>query len=302
MIHIYTENLCAVPRIKSGIKWLLRRGNRGPQAVADSLLRGLRGLDVSVVINIKPNELIDTACVLSGACALRRAIEWKKEGLVKKIVAGPNIVAFPEEATGIICDSAIDVILVPAQWVKDLWVSLRPELESRINVWASGVQDPGMVPIMESKGLLIYKKHVPVELFDAVIRILNNKGISCVVLEYGSFKQRDYFSLLGRVGGVLYLTESESQGLALAEAWIRNVPTLVWDRGLFQGGGHEWKGASSAPYLTDVCGMRFKGEKDFEVQLERFLATIKTFHPQEYAREHFTDKKSAEQYLSIIKQ
>lgn len=302
MIHIYTENLCALPRIKNGIKQVLGRGNRGPQAVAGSLMRGLRKSGVSIGINEKPRELIDVACVLSGVCTLKKVIEWKRVGLVRKIIAGPNIVAFPEDANGIMCDPAIDVIVVPAQWVKDLWVSLRSELESRIFVWAAGVHDPEGMSVAKRNGFLIYKKHVPVEIFDTVVSYFDKRHIPYTVLEYGSFGQAEYFSFLKKVEGVIYLTESESQGLALAEAWIRNVPTLIWDRNLFQGGGYEWKGASSAPYLTDACGARFKYAEEFGNIFEHFKENIKTFHSREYALEHFTDKKSAEHYLSIIKQ
>lgn len=302
MIHIYTENLCRVPRIKNRIKYLLDRNDRGPRAVADSLARGLRELNESITLNKNPKEPFETACVLSGTCALRRMIEWRRKGLIKKIIAGPNITVFPDDANAIMCDPAIDVIVVPAQWVKDLWASLRPELESRIVVWAAGVQDPGERSIAERNGFLIYKKHVSAEIFDMVIAHLDERHILYTVLEYGSFEQTGYFALLEKVEGVVYLTESESQGLALAEAWMRDVPTLVWDRELFQGGGREWKGASSAPYLTDACGMRFKHGGEFGNIFGHFKENIKTFRPREYALEHFTDKRSAEQYLSIIKQ
>jgi len=289
-LHIYTEQSCAISRVKAFIKNLI-----------DSLVRGLRELDMQVAIDKKPAEPIDVACVLSGTCALQRVIEWKRKGLVKKIVAGPNIVVFPDDVQDIMRDDAIDVIVVPAQWVKDLWVSLRPELAPRIAVWAAGVQDPGEVPQGARSGLLIYKKHAPKYIFDAVVRHLADTHIPYVVLEYGSFDQRDYFALLETVSGMIYLTESESQGLALAEAWIRGVPTLVWDRGLFTGGGREWSGASSAPYLVDACGMRFKGAEDLAV-LSDFMASLGSFRTRAYALEHFTDRKSAERYLSIISQ
>jgi len=88
--------------------------------------------------------------------------------------------------------------------------------------------------------------------------------------------------------------------MALAEAWIRGVPTLVWDRALFTGGGYVWVGASSAPYLTDACGMRFNGITDVEEKLLDFMQRLGAFRAREYAVAHFTDKHSAQQYLSII--
>lgn len=300
MLYIFDENLCIVPRFKSFIKTFLNLGNRGPRAVFDSLIRGLREQGVSFAVNKKNFKADDVICVLSGVCSLRKAIRWKRSGLVKKIVAGPNIVVFPGDANGLICDPAVDVILVPAQWVKNLWISLHPELASRIVVWAAGVRDPGATASSKRSGLLVYKKHVPIDLFNTIIQILNVQRIQYTVLEYGTFQQRDYFSHLNSVKGVIYLTESESQGVALVEAWIRNVPTLVWDMGIFRHGGQEWRSASAAPYLVQACGERFVSEKDFATRLDDFLRDISKFQPRKYALEHFIDKKSAESFLKII--
>lgn len=297
MLHIFDENLCPVPRFKGIVKAFLGLRNRGPRAVFNSLIRGLQTLNVPFVVNKKGG---DALCVLSGVCALREVLKWKRDGLVKKIVAGPNIVVFPNDANGLICDPAVDIILVPAQWVKELWISLRPELAPRIVVWAAGVQDPGVTVSRKRKGFLIYRKRIPTELFDFIIRTLDSRRIEYIIMEYGSFSQDEYFTNLNQVKGVLYLTESESQGLALTEAWIRDVPTLVWDRGLFQGGGYTWEGASSAPYLTPLCGMRFTGEKDFLDRLDDFLNDIELFQSRKYALEYFTDKKSTESFLKII--
>ena len=99
---------------------------------------------------------------------------------------------------------------------------------------------------------------------------------------------------------MIYLSESESQGLALQEAWIRNVPTLVWDGGYWQCGKYKWQGSSSAPYLTKDCGMFFKGKEDFINKFETFLKNLPNFQPREYSLENFTDETATKNYLKII--
>ena len=87
---------------------------------------------------------------------------------------------------------------------------------------------------------------------------------------------------------MVYLTESESQGIALHEAWMAGVPTLVWNRGFYFYKGYRWQDEKiPAPYLTPECGSFFKDEIDFENRLGVFLKDYQNFAPRPYSLLNF---------------
>jgi len=311
--------------------------NYGPEAVLGSLIRGFKILKVDYQLNPPARDISDIVCVVSGVNALRWAIEAKKQGKIKKIIAGPNLVITPEDAGGILLDEVIDLVIVPSQWVKDFYASFdktqnnadinRPQnsadtkqkdadskqfqrdsacyqrnsvsFKDKIRVWPAGVE---ICPESKEKreGCLIYKKNVDENLFNFILKYLKSQNINYKIIEYGRYKKEKYFEILNKVKFMIYLSESESQGLALQEAWIRNVPTLVWDGGYWQCGKYKWQGSSSAPYLTKDCGMFFKGKEDFINKFETFLKNLPNFQPREYSLENFTDETATKNYLKII--
>src|SRR5438128_543561 len=122
MLYIYTEEFFVGFRIKNLLKKFLGKYARGPQGVFQSLCSGLTDLKVGFYINAPPDKNIEMACVLSGLGTLKFLIAKKKQGWVKKIVAGPNIVVTPFDYDSIIQSPEIDLILCPSQWVVDWWV------------------------------------------------------------------------------------------------------------------------------------------------------------------------------------
>ena len=304
MIYLYTENFCWWPRLKYYIKIILGRQNRGPRAVELSLMRGLKELGVEFCLNKKISSPIDVACVITGANALKRVIEFKRQGLVKKIVAGPIISILPSDNHGIIMSPEVDVVIMPSEWTRNWWGSLASQLAQKMTLWPAGVKDDADLISSEKKQqVLIFQKNAPGELLDKVIKALEEKGILYKCLYYGNFSQTEYFDSLKRAKFLIYLSQSESQGIALNEAWIRNVPTLVWNRGFMTYKDYQWNDAKvSAPYMTDDCGKFFTGEGDFVRVLGDMLSGYQNFKPRQYSLEHFTDKASAAQYLKIINQ
>ena len=273
--------------------------NYGPEAVLGSLIRGFKILKVDYQLNPKADKVSDVVCVVSGISALKWAIQAKKQGKIKKIIAGPNIVVTPKDAGGILLDEVIDLVIVPSQWVKDFYASFKLGFGERIRVWPAGVE---ICPQSKEKreGCLIYKKSVDKEIFDFVIQHLKSQNIDYKIIEYGRYKKEKYFEILNKVKFMIYLSESESQGIALLEAWVRNVPTLVWNRGYWQYKKYKWHGSSSAPYLTKDCGMFFQDKNDFHNKFNIFIKNLSNFKPREYSLKNFTDKIATLNYLKII--
>ena len=270
----------------------------GPSAVLDSLIRGLDILDVNYQLNPKAKDISDVVCVISGVDTLKWAIKAKKQGKIKKIIAGPNVVVTPEDANGILLDEVIDLVIVPSQWIKDFYSSFKSGFNKKIRVWLAGVKICSESE-QEKKGCLIYKKNVDEKLFDFVIQYLKSQDIDYKIIKYGKYKKERYFESLNKTKFAIFLSESESQGLALQEAWTRDVPTLVWNREHWQYKQYKWQGSSSAPYLSKECGMFFKDKDDFQNKFDLFINDLSNFKPRQYSLENFTDKISAQNYLKI---
>lgn len=70
---------------------------------------------------------------------------------------------------------------------------------------------------------------------------------------------------------LFFLSQSESQGIALAEAWAMDVPTFSWNPREFVYKMHTFKNVSSAPYTTSENGTLWKDIDELYCALNLFL-------------------------------
>ena len=291
MIVIHTRSTSILS--KEFWKWVARKVTKkysGPNAVEDSLLRGLKKLGVSYTRNAEPNT-DDTLVVLSGVQALSKAITLKQRGIIKKLIAGPNIVASPTDGGGIMLNKEIDIVLVPAEWVLHLWKHEAPELESKLRIWASGV------PIYEASNRsgkpIIYDKLNNSNLLNEVKKATSNG----IVFTYGLYKQADYLEALKTAPYLIYLAESESQGLALQEAWAHDVPTFVNKSTTWQSGGRRWESNQiNCPYLTEEEGAVFNNVDE----LVNMIENSRLIHPKRYCDNNLSDVISTKNLLDLV--
>ncbi len=278
------------------IKYILFSRTYGPNSVVESLLQWLKELSVTDY-NINPSvqNISETVYVPVGKETLLAAISLKRAWKIKRIIAWPNI-TIPESVDDIFFDPLIDFIIVPSVWVKNYFLSLCWPTEKRIIVAPAGVET--YAPSKRSGPIIIYKKECPTSLFHRVERYLNEINLDYVTIEYGRFQKSDYLNLLDTARGVIYLQTSESQWLALHEAWMKNVPTLVWNRGYWEYKKSKWFDPMiSAPYLTEVCGMFFE-EKNFLEIFPLFMNQLWVYSPREYSKKYFTNSVTTRQLLS----
>lgn len=273
---------------------------RGPQMVAISLQKGLAELGYSYVFN--PKYPTDTVAVLQNPKALRFAIQQKKQGKIKTLLAGPNIVVTPKEANAIYEHPLIDKIILPCEWTKNFYSSLSPIIKDKIYIWPAGVDDPGEpTPLAQRDTILVYQKNASDELLNQILKNLKITKLKITIINYGKYKQADYFAKLNKAKLAIFLTQSESQGIAQQEAWMRDVPTLVWNPGKIQYKEHIITDTKlSSPYLTNECGKFFSSLDEFIDKLNEMLNNLTNFTPRQYALTNFTNKKSASIFLDII--
>lgn len=298
----------AVEPLKIGLKRILFGLTRkpryitttGPYGVIRSLLAGFDELRAPYLFNPWQHCVSPTVCVIRGTETLRWAIDQKRRGFIKTIIAGPNIVVTPQDENRLIMDLAIDRIVVPSPWNKDWWVSFDQSLERRIWPWAAGVSDHGVGRTPKSV-CLVYSKNTDERLFNKIIESLWTHKLPIAVSSYGQFHQHEYFRLLKQARMMVYLSDFESQGLALHEAWMADIPTLILNKGSLEYQEYRWSDPLiGAPYFDPQCGLLFSNAEDFESKLIEFLEKYETFTPRRYSLAHFTNAITARKYLDIV--
>ena len=270
---------------------------RGHFAVTRSLVEGLRKLNVSFNYNPRyPWQLADTVIVLAGVRTLRQAIRLKQKGLIKKLFAGPNIVSFSSDHDSIAGSAEIDCYIVNCDWAVDLYVADCPALQGRCFVWPAGVDiyywRPD--PVAKRDSILIFEKQNkgPVGPVAPYADYLRGLGWTVKVIQYGTFTHGQYLQMLQHSCLMLGFVTDESQGIAWAEAWSVDVPTLIWKNtsNVFQGRRYD---CSTAPYLCPENGLFFDDLEDFKTQFNYWVTHREQFTPRAWTLENMSDEVCA---------
>lgn len=301
------RNHILIKKLKQIVMFLLWKKIYGPRWVINSLVRWITLLKkewIQITYNMNPeiSKIHQNVCVLSGADTLQYALKLKKKWKITTLFAWPNI-SIPENNNDIFFHPLVDKIIVPSQWVTDYFISLDKKISQRIVIWPAGVEDTWTSKKAKKK-ILIYKKFCPKEIFEYIISYMEKNSIPYDMIIYGSFTKQEYQTKIDNAIGLIYLQESESQGLALQEAWIKDIPTLVRNRWY-----REYKGKKrndkkiSAPYLTEESGIFFSKKEEFEKALHIFLEKIEhnQFSPRKYCLAHLSDEVCTQLYLDIVK-
>jgi hypothetical protein len=272
------------------------KSNLGPTNVFINLTEGLRNKGIKFNVNPTNDKVYNICLVLSGIDNLKKCIILKKNKKIRILLAGPNVVTVPSEHSYIIFSSSIDRILVPSDWVKKLYLSYKKECKN-ISIWFSGVKISNFKSGKRNK-VLIYLKNKNI-FFEKCINYLIKNNIDFRILKYGFFSQKKYFELLRQSRIMIYFSSSESQGIAMQEAWSENVPTLVYKQPFWFYGKRKFK-ASSSPYLNKNCGYFFKNFNEFIIRFNKLNNNSK-LKPKNWLNKKMSQYASIKNLLDIIK-
>jgi hypothetical protein len=270
---------------------------RGHFAVTRSLVEGLHKINASFNYNPRfPWQLADTVIVLAGVRTLRQAIRMKQQGQIKRLYAGPNIVCFSSDYESLLAASEVDAAITPSDLVVDLYLEDNPTLKDRIFSWPAGVDTKYWQPdpSIKRERILIFDKQNkgPVGPVAPYVDYLRSLGWSVQVIEYGTYTHIQYLQMLQHSCLMLGFVTDESQGIAWAEAWSTDVPTLIWKNTT-----NVWRGrryhCSTAPYLRPQNGLFFDDLEDFKKQFGYWLTHREQFTPREWTLENLSDEVCA---------
>lgn len=276
----------------------------GHNAVTRSLLHGLQRIDAAY--NYNPGDgsaFYENVINLAGVDKLKACIELKKAGAIKFLLAGPNIVDHVLDQDAIVTHPVIDYFVVPSKWVEDIVLKDAPSLKNRILIWPAGIDARYWFPIKNKtakKKVVIYRKTESWEFCDAVIKQVEVMGFQPLVVEYGNYLARHFKQKLSEAFFAVFISRSESQGIALAESWAMDVPTLVFNPGNFMYRGKNEHNISACPYLSNQSGYDWKTLDELSEAIRKLVANRDFFSPRKYVLEKFTDEKCAKHLLDSI--
>lgn len=296
----------ALSFIKDRVSKITRKNKLGGHpAVTRSLLRGFQKIGTD--FNYNPwhiNDVGKTVIVLSGIDALKQAIDWKGKGIINILLAGPNIMVGSDEYDGILGSPEIDICLVPSDWVRVAYEEDLPVLRNRISCWYAGVDEdywqPNNPP-SAGKHVLVYWKTESVEFCQEIETILKNYGWEPIRIVYGNYDNAKLKNILSQVKFAVFLSRSESQGIALAEAWAMNIPTLVWNPRQFVRNGRNYSSVSSCPYLTSYTGIEWSSTDEFADHFEQLITKLTECNPRAWVLEYMTDTICARNIMHLLK-
>lgn len=281
------------------LKKILKIRTYGPNSALESILKWLQEFpDIHWNQNPEYEKIYEIVYVPIGVEALRYALWLKLKGRIKKLIVWPNITS-PTSASDIFFHPEIDSIVVPSTWIRDWFFHMLGKNDSRIFLFPAWTDDLG--PREKNDKVIIFKKECPENLFHTVCSTLSEEWIQYELFEYGKYDKDEYLEALSKAKFLIYLQTSETQWIALHEAWMKGVPTLVWNRGYCEYRWNTWIDSHiSAPYLTDECGMFFSSENDFPVAFQLFLGKLNSYTPRKYSLDNFTHKKTITRLLARV--
>jgi hypothetical protein len=270
---------------------------RGHFAVTRSLVEGLQKIGASFNYNpCYPWQLADTVIVLAGVRTLRQAIRFKQQGKIKKLFAGPNIVVFSSDYDSLLAAAEVDAAITPCEWVVDLYLEDNSTLKDRIFSWPAGVDTNYWQPdpTVNRNEILIFDKQNkgPVGPVGPYADYLRGLGWTVQVIKYGSFTHEQYLQMLQHSCLMLGFVTDESQGLAWAEAWATDVPTLIWKNTstVYRGRCYD---CSTAPYLCSQNGLFFDDLENFQTQFSYWETHRAQYTTRAWIMENMSDEMCA---------
>ena len=284
---------------------------RGPGAVFASLTAGLDRLGKPFQLN--PSRLRGTTVVgvLSDLEALEAAIRWRRAVPQGRLLVGPNVASLPSLAPVLMTAPEIDVCVVPSEWVKREFERDSPDLIGRLAVWPAGVdverwRPDGALPRQTRRVVMFVKRlanHTSERVFDdamlqATRQALEGAGLVVTTLHYSQFGPDVFARALDGAEFMVCFGYSETQGMALAEAWAMDVPTLVWNGGNTTWRTHTYQ-SSPAPYLTAATGVEFRTITELQALVDRWEGLRSRFAPRDWVLANMTNEICARSYWDL---
>jgi hypothetical protein len=281
----------------------------GHFALVRSVVEGLRAINADFNFNPVSFGHLGRVVYAPANEALRQAAGLKRDGVIDFLVAGPVNALFSDECDSILQMQEIDLVVIPSEWTRNFHRDV-PSLAAKCHVCTCGVDVGYWKPSGQTPGqsAVVYWKSGEEGFCEQVEAIVRQCGLEPLRVrsrhgEHRIFTQSDFRDVLDRSVVAVFLSTFETQGIALAEAWSMNVPTVVWDpQGDAEWLGRRFTSASSAPYLTPSTGLAFGDIGGLKPALDRALQSLGSFQPRDWVLKHMTDAICSKRLYELIRE
>lgn len=267
--------------------------SRGPERVAQQLISNLEKINIELksqidwILNVNSSRNLLSIDIGSTNLILGPNVEFEQSHVKQKIQNVKNV-----------------VILVPSEWVIAVLKERLDWYAGKYLVWPSDVNLNYWKPSWRrsKRYILIYRKND--EANDDYFRVTSycaQLGLKYKTITYGAYSPHSFRKHLRRSHFAIWLGTTESQGIALLEAWAANVPTLVRQKNVYfdEVSGQHFA-SSTAPYLTEHCGRFFDSENFDSQTLNEFARFSKNLEPRRYVQEHYSKSQAERKLIGIF--
>ncbi|OFW41009.1 MAG: hypothetical protein A3J29_13460 [Acidobacteria bacterium RIFCSPLOWO2_12_FULL_67_14b] len=306
----------AYRRLRAAVRRLVKPGVPLPSAspypghfaLVRSVVEGLRANQADFNFNPRTCRHVGRAVYAPANEALRQAAAWKRDGTIDLLAAGPVNALFPDQVDGILQLPEIDILIIPSDWCR-LFYADSPALQPKLRVCPAGVDAGYWTPsgAPRTNRAVVYWKSGSEEFCGEVEQAVREAGLTPLRIaskpgQHSGFTPGQFHQALDEAALAVYLSDFETQGLALAEAWSMDVPTVVWDpRGRSEWMGRAFVAGSSAPYLTGRTGLSWRAPAELAPALRRALDERAQFSPRAWVLAHMTDAICAQALERLLR-
>ncbi len=275
----------------------------GSKTVIDSLINELIQKKVSFEHNsFALNQFYEVVFVLADLDCLQWAIKQKMNGYIKKIIVGPFISTLPFDNHFALDSEHINGLLFVSNWLPNIFFKTYKHKNRPYKIWYSGIDhvywNSEVIP--KNRQYILYIKSDHFNISKIIERHLKLKNVKFKILRYGSYSKEQYKNELQKSCGVIFISPSETQGLAMFESWSCNVPTIHWNPEMMLYLGKKYEPASSCPYLDQTLGLSFKSVEEFSQKFEEFRNQISQFSPRKKILEKYKVSDSTNLFLNHV--
>jgi len=231
-----------------------------------------------------------------------------------KILFGPHFWVFPTADHPFFIHAKPEhasrcIYVCLSDWVKSLYEEFVPITTIPFVPFPFGLSIESKQKTIEYDCMIYYKARHPSHL-DFVTHFVKEKGLHYKVYQYGSYERNDYISNVRNARFVIWIGCHESQGFALEECLATNTPIYVYDvrsmkdeyvNGYYPYHHHSQQMlATSAPYWSDMCGMKVHSKEEFETRFTEFIDKVPTYQPENYVQSALTDQVCFQRILNRL--
>lgn len=249
--------------------------SNGPGKVVSNLILGLQKANLEFKTNkeVLPS---DKLLILQNHYLLSVNNDNEK-------IIGPNICTLPPDNHEVM-QLNYKKIIVPSQWVKDLYLKWLPE--DKILIWPVGINTDLFYDMSNEKkeiDCLIYFKRRDENELNLVVSYLEANNQTYEIIRYGSYNEEHFINTLKKSKYGIVIDKCESQGIAIEEMMSTNLPLLIWDTIIWDDRGNEFAiPATSVPYWDDSCGIKFNNFDELDNSFIHFIDNKDKFKPREF--------------------